>query len=479
MNPISVKVAMEKVAKLLREGKGPAMLETQIYRHYHHGGGVAGSAFGYRKKAEEEAARARDPLFLMEQEMKTREWLMDSELETIKAKTMEIVMAASSQLTFGELGSRTIKAELWPDTDFRDKGLRGDLFEFEGIEFVEQESFKGSIKDDKFVSTIAKNMVRRFETDERIFVMGEDVHRLNGGTNGATKGLYQHWPDRCVAAPIAEHGFVGLCGGAALAGLRPVVEIMYPDFSLVAADQLFNQIAKARHMYGGENNVPLVLRTKVAMGSGYGSQHSMDPAGLFAMWPGWRIVAPSTPFDYVGLMNSALHCEDPVLVIEHVDLYTSKGTVPSENLDYFIELGKAKVACSGSAITVLTYLTMVQKAVDVADSMGIDAEVIDLRSLDRAGLDWPTIEASVRKTGHVVVLEQGGLTNCYGAMLTDEIQRRLFDYLDHPVVRIHGGESSPSVSKVLERAAFVGKEEIREAFAKMIADKGVALSAVS
>jgi 2-oxoisovalerate dehydrogenase E1 component len=479
MNPISVKVAMEKVAKLLREGKGPAMLETQIYRHYHHGGGVAGSAFGYRKKAEEEAARARDPLFLMEQEMKTREWLMDSELETIKAKTMEIVMAASSQLTFGELGSRTIKAELWPDTDFRDKGLRGDLFEFEGIEFVEQESFKGSIKDDKFVSTIAKNMVRRFETDERIFVMGEDVHRLNGGTNGATKGLYQHWPDRCVAAPIAEQGFVGLCGGAALAGLRPVVEIMYPDFSLVAADQLFNQIAKARHMYGGENNVPLVLRTKVAMGSGYGSQHSMDPAGLFAMWPGWRIVAPSTPFDYVGLMNSALHCEDPVLVIEHVDLYTSKGTVPSENLDYFIELGKAKVACSGSAITVLTYLTMVQKAVDVADSMGIDAEVIDLRSLDRAGLDWPTIEASVRKTGHVVVLEQGGLTNCYGAMLTDEIQRRLFDYLDHPVVRIHGGESSPSVSKVLERAAFVGKEEIREAFAKMIADKGVALSAVS
>lgn len=479
MNPISVKVAMEKVAKLLREGKGPAMLETQVYRYYHHGGGVAGSAFGYRDKTEEEAARDGDPLFVMEQGMKTRDWLTDSELETIKTKAMEIVMAASSQLTLGELGSRTIKAELWPDPNFRDKGLRGDLSEFEGIEFVEQESFDGNIKDEKFVSTIAKNMVRRFKTDERIFVMGEDVHRLNGGTNGATKGLYQHWPERCVAAPIAEHGFVGLCGGAALAGLRPVVEIMYPDFSLVAADQLFNQIAKARHMYGGENNVPLVLRTKVAMGSGYGSQHSMDPAGLFAMWPGWRIVAPSTPFDYVGLMNSALHCEDPVLVIEHVNLYNSKGTAPSENLDYFIELGKAKVTRSGSAITVLTYLTMVQEAVDVADSMGIDAEVIDLRSLDRAGLDWPTIEASVRKTGHVVVLEQGGLTNCYGAMLTDEVQRRLFDYLDHPVVRIHGGESSPSVSKMLERAAFVGQEEIRQAFVKMMADKGVALSAVS
>ena len=258
-----------------------------------------------------------------------------------------------------------------------------------------------------------------------------------------------------------------------LRGLRPVVEIMYPDFALVAADQLFNQIAKVRHMYGGDNNVPLVLRTKVAMGSGYGSQHSMDPAGIFAMWPGWRIVAPSTPFDYVGLMNSALHCEDPVLVIEHVELYTSKGPAASEDVDYFIELGKAKVARSGKAVTVLTYLTMVQKAVDVAESMGLDAEVIDLRSLDRAGLDWDTIAASVHKTGHVVVLEQGGLTNSYGAMLTDEVQRRLFDYLDHPVARIYGGESSPSVSKVLERSAFVGEEEIGQAFAKMVEDKGI------
>lgn len=479
MDPIAVKVAMEKVAKLLREGKGPAMLETLVYRYYHHGGGIAGSAFGYRNKAEEESARARDPLYVMEKEMKKRKWLTDGELETLKANALEIVLTASSQLTTGEQESRTINAELWPDTNFRDEGLRGDLSEFEGIDYIEQENFRGELKDTKFVSIIAKNMVRRFETDERIFVMGEDVHRLNGGTNGATKGLAKRWPERCVPTPIAEHGFVGLCGGAAMAGLRPVVEIMYPDFSLVAADQLFNQIAKARHMYGGEINVPLVLRTKVAMGTGYGSQHSMDPAGLFAMWPGWRIVAPSTPFDYVGLMNSALHCEDPVLVIEHVDLYTANGPVPSADLDYFIELGRAKVARSGKVITVLSYLTMVQKAIDVAESMGIDAEVIDLRSLDRAGLDWQTIESSVRKTGHVVVIEQGGLTNCYGAMLTDEVQRRMFDYLDHPVARIHGGESSPSVSRALERAAIVDNEKIREAFAKMIADKGFALSAVS
>jgi 2-oxoisovalerate dehydrogenase E1 component len=247
---------------------------------------------------------------------------------------------------------------------------------------------------------------------------------------------------------------------------------MYPDFALVAADQIFNQIAKARHMFGGETRMPIVVRTKCAIGTGYGSQHSMDPAGMYAMWPGWRIVAPSTPFDYVGLMNSALLCEDPVLVIEHVALYNASGPGPLEDLDYFIPLGKAKVVRPGSAFTVLAYSAMTPLAVQAADEMGVDAEVIDLRSLDRAGLDWETIGASVRKTNNVVMLEQGPLTASYGAMVTDEVQRRFFDDLDQPVVRIHGGESSPSVSKVLERAAFVGLEEIRAGFARVLADSG-------
>lgn len=473
MDPMSVRVATEKVVTLLREGKGPAVLELDVYRYYHHSGSLPGSAFGYRTKEEEAEARKRDAILRMESEMKARNWLTDESLQRIKDNADKAMKVASSKLTTGDYGKRTIIPSLWPDSEFCDQGLRGDLSEFNGIDFVEQETFEGDIKEVKFIDAIAKNAVRRFETDDRLFVMGEDVHKLRGGTNGATKGIPERWPDRCVPTPIAEHGFVGLGGGVAIAGkYRPIVEIMYPDFSLVAADQLFNQIAKARHMFGGETNVPLVLRTKVAMGSGYGSQHSMDPAGMFAMWSGWRIVAPSTPFDYVGLMNSALHCEDPVLVIEHVDLYTSKGPGTLENLDYFIELGKAKVVRPGSKFTVLTYLTMVDKAVKACDALGIDAEVIDLRSLDRSGLDWETITASVQKTNHVVMLEQGPLTNSYGSMVADELQRRLFDYLDHPVRRIHGGEASPTVSKVLERASFVGDEEILSAFAEMIADMG-------
>jgi len=166
------------------------------------------------------------------------------------------------------------------------------------------------------------------------------------------------------------------------------------------------------------------------------------------------------------------------MVLEHVELYTKKGPGTDQDYDYFIPLGKAKVVRPGKSFTVLTYLTMVEKSVTVAEEMGIDAEIIDLRSLDRAGLDWETIGESVKKTNHVVVLEQGPLTVSYGAMLTDEIQRRFFDYLDHPVKRIHGGESSPSVSKVLERAAFVGEAEIRATFATMVADMGSPLAAV-
>jgi len=163
------------------------------------------------------------------------------------------------------------------------------------------------------------------------------------------------------------------------------------------------------------------------MGGGYGSQHSMDPAGLFAGWPGWRIVAASNPFDYVGLMNTALRSEDPVLMIEHADLYGAEGPAPLEDMDYFIPFGQAKVVRRGSGFTVLTYLSMVPLAVKVTDTCGIDAEIIDLRSLDRAGRDWQTIGDSIRKTHNVVVIEQGPLVASYGALLTDEIQNRFFD----------------------------------------------------
>ena len=473
MDPVAVRLASQRAVDHMRAGKGPVIIEAEVYRFFHHGGGLLGSAFGYRSKEEEAAWRARDPVVRLASEMTSRRWLTDEENAALRDAAQAAMRGAAERLTEMHADKRRIVPSLWPKPEFRDEGLRGDLSEFAGARFEERETASGKLGEVKYVDAVAAVMGRRMEQDERIFCLGEDIHRLKGGTNGATRGLAARFPDRIIPTPIAEQGFSGLAGGVAMEGTyRPVVEFMYPDFALVAADQIFNQIAKARHMFGGETRMPIVVRTKCAIGTGYGSQHSMDPAGMYAMWPGWRIVAPSTPFDYVGLMNSALLCEDPVLVIEHVALYNASGPGPLEDLDYFIPLGKAKVVRPGSAFTVLAYSAMTPLAVQAADEMGVDAEVIDLRSLDRAGLDWETIGASVRKTNNVVMLEQGPLTASYGAMVTDEVQRRFFDDLDQPVVRIHGGEASPSVSKVLERAAFVGLEEIRAGFARVLADSG-------
>ena len=172
-------------------------------------------------------------------------------------------------------------------------------------------------------------------------------------------------------------------------------------------------------------------------------------------------MAPTTPFDYVGLMNAALRCKDPVVVLEHVDLYTSTGEGPVDDLDYCLPVGRAALRREGSQITVISYLAMVQQVLDAVTELGdVDAEVIDLRWLDRASIDWDTIGASIKKTNNVLIAEQGALGTSYGGWLADEIQRRFFDWLDQPVQRVTGGEASPSISQVLERAAVAKSEEV-------------------
>jgi 2-oxoisovalerate dehydrogenase E1 component len=478
MDPLAVYLATQEAMEVMRGGGGPTIIEADVYRFFHQNGPLPGSAFGYRDKAEETEWRARDPLDRLSMEMQQRQLIGSETVEALRQRAQALMDEVAGELMEDNGGKRRIRPSLWPREDFRDHGVRGDLSEFDGVRTAELETFQGAINHNaKFIDVVANVMHRRMEEDSRIVVLGEDVHRLRGGTNGATRGLAAAWPDRILGTPISENAFTGLAGGIAMdARYRPVVEFMYPDFIWVAADQLFNQIAKARHMFGGDMDVPLVLRTKVAMGTGYGSQHSMDPAGIFATSPGWRIVAPSTPFDYVGLMNSALLCRDPVIVIEHVDLYNSTGPAPEDDLDYFIPLGRARVVRPGASMTVLTYLSMVQQVVAAAERLGIDAEVIDLRSLDRAGLDWETIENSVRKTGNVLVVEQGALGTSYGGMIAAEIQNRCFDWLDQPVQRVHGGEASPSISKALEAAACTRPADIEHGLRRVMAEQGRPLS---
>ncbi|MCZ8096380.1 MAG: thiamine pyrophosphate-dependent enzyme [Burkholderiales bacterium] len=464
MDPLAVHLAMNEAVELMRDGGGPTVIEADVYRFFHQNGPLPGSAFGYRTKEEEAAWRQRDPLDRVAREAMERQLFGEEAMRALR----EGAVAMMDDIADGMLelvdGKRRIVPALWPDRSFRDFGIRGDLSEFAGVRTEELETFKGPVTPSAtFVDVIARVLHRRMEEDPRIIILGEDVHRLKGGTNGATRGLHQAFPDRVLGTPICENAFSGLAGGIAMDGrFIPIVEFMYADFTWVAADQIFNQIAKARHMFGGDGETPLVLRTKVAMGTGYGSQHSMDPAGLFAMSAGWRIVAPSTPFDYVGLMNSAIRCKDPVLVIEHVELYNSQGPAPETDLDYFIPLGKAKIVRTGGTLTILTYLSMVEKVRAVVDDLQIDAEIIDMRSLDRAGIDWDLIEASVRKTHKILVVEQGPVGTSYGGILASEIQERLFDWLDQPVHRVLGGEASPSISKVLEAAACAGPADIAQ-----------------
>ena len=478
MDPVAVSLAMQEATWHMRQGLGPVVIEAQTYRFTHQAGSLPGSAFGYRSKDEEASWTARDPLTLIAKKMQERGLISESDVSDLRIRAQAAMESIVEILTesSGVNNKRRIIPDLWPDPASRGEGVRGDLTEMEGVRTEEIETYPGELKDRKFISVIADVMNSRMQEDPRIFTLGEDVHNMKGGTNGATKGLVEKFPDRILGTPIAEEAFCGLAGGVAMDGrFRPVIEIMYADFMWVAADQIFNQIAKARFMYGGKMPMPLVLRSKTATGTGYGTQHSMDPTGIYATSPGWRIVAPSTPFDYVGLMNSALRCNDPVVVLEHVDLYAQTGAVPNDDLDYFIPFGKARIARPGTSFTVLSYLTMVQKCVDAADRLGVDAEVIDLRSLDRASLDWDTIGESIRKTNNVLIVEQGPIGTSYGTLLVDEMQKRFFDYLDQPIKRVVGGEESTSVSKVLEEASIPGDKELEEKFMEMLRDVGLEL----
>lgn len=465
MDPLAVHLAMQDAEAYMRSGKGPALIEAEVYRFFHQNGPYPGSAFGYRDKDEEKAWLARDPLDRLAKELKKLGLADEKLIAGVRKQAQDAMKSAMAELVEanpdGATGTRRIIPTLWPNPSFVDEGIRGDASEISGARTLEAEQVTGAKQELKFIDAVAAVMERRMEQDASVMIMGEDIHRLKGGTNGATKGLSAAYPDRVLGTPISENAFSGLGCGIALDGrFRPVIEFMYPDFMWVAADQIFNQIGKARHMFGGTSPVPLVLRTKVAIGSGYGSQHLMDPAGIFATNPGWRIVAASTPHDYVGLMNAAMALNDPVLVIEHIDLYASSGSMPEGDLDYQIPFGKAKVRRAGKDLTVLTYLSMVNHSLEAVEQTGIDAEVIDLRWLDKASFDWDTVGESIKKTNSVLIVEQGARGTGYGAWLADEVQRRFFDFLDQPVQRVTGGEAAPSISKILERAAHARTEEV-------------------
>lgn len=303
--------------------------------------------------------------------------------------------------------------------------------------------------------------------DERIFLMGEDLG-LYGGIFGVTQGLLEEFGEERVRdAPISEGGFTGLGVGAAVTGMRPVVEIMFCDFIMDAVDQIVNQAAKMRYMYGGKVKVPLVIRTTIGAGRSSAAQHSQSLHAWFAHIPGLRIVLPSTPYDAKGLLKTSIRDDNPVVFFEDKMSYNTKGPAPEE--EYLLPFGMADVKKEGEDVTVVAVSRMVYPALEAAEALqeeGISVEVIDPRTL--SPYDDKTIVESVMKTGRVTIVDQG----CQGFGVTGEIASRIyeqaFDYLDAPIKRIGAFDVPVAFSPPLEFATIPDKERIVEAIHQLL-----------
>ncbi len=289
-----------------------------------------------------------------------------------------------------------------------------------------------------YVQAVAAALREEMNRDENVFLLGEDMG-VYGGCFGVTKGFIQEFgEDRIMDTPISEAGFTGVAVGAAIMGMRPVVEIMFSDFVTLASDNLVNQAAKIRFMLGGQVKVPMVFRTPAGSGTGAAAQHSQSLEAWMVHIPGLKVVMPSTPYDVKGLLKAAIRDDNPVVFYEHKLLYKMKGEVPDN--DYVIPIGKADIKRTGKDITIVTYSFMVHRALEAADKLsqeGIDLEVIDLRSL--YPMDIETVVESVKKTGKVIIaheaVKRGGVGAEVAAQISDS---EAFFYLDAPIKRLAG-----------------------------------------
>jgi len=303
--------------------------------------------------------------------------------------------------------------------------------------------------------------------DPSVFLLGEDIGKY-GGVYAVTKGLFEEFgEERVKDTPLAEAVIAGASAGAAAVGTRPVAEIMYIDFMTFCMDQVVNQAAKMRYMFGGKIKVPMVIRTQGGAGTFCAAQHSESLESWFIHVPGLKVVMPSTPYDAKGLLKSSIRDDNVVIFIEHNLLYNTKGHVPEE--EYLLPIGAADVKRQGDDVTIITYSRMVLTVLEAArelDKEGISAEVIDLRTLSPMDID--TITDSVKKTGRAVICEADCKTGGVGAEISSQIVERAFDYLDGPVVRVAGRDAPIPYSPKLERIAVPGKDEIIEAVKKLL-----------
>jgi acetoin:2,6-dichlorophenolindophenol oxidoreductase subunit beta len=312
-------------------------------------------------------------------------------------------------------------------------------------------------------------MRQEMEADTTVIVMGCDV-AIRGNPFGVTKGLLKQFGEkRVIDTPISEAAFTGMGIGAAAMGLRPIVEILYSDWITLASDQIVNMAAKMRYMFGGNIEMPLVIRAPFGAGGGNAAQHSQSFENWFNHIPGLKVVAPITPYDLKGMLITAIRDKNPVIFFEHKRAYQMKGEVPEES--YTVPFGKAAIRREGKDVTIVAYSMMSVHAQDAAEELakeGIDCEVIDLRSI--VPMDYETVMNSIKKTNRVIVTQEANLRGGFASDVVAEIIDRGFDLLDAPPVRVGGLNVPMPYNMGLENLVIPGKETIKDAVRRALKD---------
>ena len=442
-----VRVAAEEAVERARAGHGPTLLECRTYRTRPHAEGMGD--FGYRTKEEVEAWKERCPIRRLREAMIAKGTATEADLSAIDAEIQAEV----------EDAFRRAEASPWPDPSEAATHVYA-------APRAEPPSAPTGGRSVTWMQATLEALTAEMEANPGIFVLGEGIGK-RGGNFRTTAGLYDRFgPERLRDTPIAERGFTGLAGGAAMTGTRPVVDFMFADFLLDGVGEVVNQIAKMQYMSSGRLRTPLLLRGCIGIGHSAATHHSGSYYAMYAHFPGLRVVVPSNAYDAKGLLHHALRCDDPVFFLEHRELLSNKCDVPEE--PYEIPFGRAAVVRSGTDATVVALARMVPLTLQACDQLGASVEVIDPRTI--APLDFETIRQSVAKTGRLLIVDETFGPYGFGAEVAARIADEGFDDLDAPIRRLNGRHTPTPYSPPLEAAVVPDVDAIVRAIRELLAE---------
>ena len=451
---LAVEAAAHEAVTRARKGEGPTLIECKTYRTRAHAEGMGD--FTYRTREEVEQWKAQCPIARLKKHLLDQKLASDAELSAIEHEVAALTEAAhefAEKSAYPTAESATTHVYATPRP-----GPPRDV-----------PASKANTRELTFMKATLEALTEEMAVNPKIFVLGEGIG-VRGGNFATTSGLFElYGPERLRDTPICERGFVGLAGGAAMTGTRPVVDFMFADFVLDGVGEIINQIAKMQYMSSGRLKMPVLLRGCIGIGHCAATHHSGSYYSMYAHFPGLRVVVPSSPRDAKGLLKTALTCDDPVLFLEHRELMSVKGPVPEE--EYFIDFGQSAIVREGTDVTVVALALMVHKTLAACETLaaeGISVELIDPRTV--APLDVDTIIQSVAKTGRLIIVDEDFAHCGIGAEIAAQLADRGFDDLDAPIRRLNGKASPTPYSPSLEAAVVPNTETIAQAIRDLCAE---------